>query len=174
MRINNFASGIIIAGLVVSIATGTRGAFLPWYREIALRTEYVSGILNKEQETEPVWIEIPDEPVPAETQTQTAEPEETKRLFGRCTVTHFCNCEKCCGQWAGGATASGTTPTEGRTAASNCLPFGTEIEINGSRYIIEDRGDSNMNDFWIDIYVSSHEEALQRGMFSADVYIIDG
>ena len=107
-------------------------------------------------------------------EAQEVETEETKHLYGVCTITFYDNGVCCCGQYAYGATASGVMPTVNRTVASNCLPFGTRLLINGQEYVVEDRGDSNMNDFWIDIYVSSHEEALQRGMFSAEVYIIDG
>lgn len=101
------------------------------------------------------------------------EPEVKKHLYGVCTITHYDNGACCCGQWAGGNTASGVPPTVNHTVASTCLPFGTQIEINGQRYVVEDRGDANMNDFWIDIYVSSHDEANQRGMYQAEVYIID-
>ena len=100
------------------------------------------------------------------------EPEEAPamHLYGTCTITHYCNCAECCGQWAGGATASGTTPTAGRTVAAD-LPFGTRLMINGQEYVVEDRGVSGM---WVDIYVDSHDEALQKGMYQADVYLITG
>lgn len=119
-----------------------------------------------------IW---PREPV----EIREIEAEETRvapamHLYGNCTVTFYDNGPCCCGQYAYGATASGVMPTVNRTVASNCLPFGTRLLINGHEYVVEDRGDSNMNDFWIDIYVSSHEEALQRGMFSTEVWIIDG
>lgn len=106
-------------------------------------------------------------------EAQEVEPEETKHLYGVCTITFYDNGVCCCGQWAGGNTASGVPPTPNHTVASNSLPFGTRLLINGQEYTVEDRGDSNMNDFWIDIYVSSHEEALQRGMLSLPVYILD-
>lgn len=102
-------------------------------------------------------------------EAQEVEQTEGKHLWGTCTITHYCNCEACCGIWAGGGTASGTTPTAGRTVACE-LPFGTEIEINGERYTVEDRGVSG---FWVDIYCDSHQEALNRGMYSAEVWIID-
>lgn len=102
-------------------------------------------------------------------EAQEVEQTEGKHLWGTCTITHYCNCEACCGIWAGGGTASGTTPTAGRTVACE-LPFGTEIEINGERYTVEDRGVSG---FWVDIYCDSHQEALDRGMYSAEVWIID-
>lgn len=101
------------------------------------------------------------------------EPEVKKHLYGVCTITHYDNGPCCCGQWAYGNTASGVPPTVNHTVASTCLPFGTQIEINGQRYVVEDRGDANMDDFWIDIYVASHDEANQRGMYQAEVYIID-
>ena len=90
--------------------------------------------------------------------------------WGACTITHYCNCSACCGQWAGGATASGTAPVAGRTVACGALPFGTRVMINGHEYVVEDRG---VNGHWIDIYCSSHSEACARGMFTADVYIVN-
>ncbi|MBO7449815.1 MAG: 3D domain-containing protein [Clostridiales bacterium] len=98
------------------------------------------------------------------------EPQENKTFYGTCTITHYCNCSICCGQWAGGNTASGVPPQAGVTVACGDLPFGTEIEINGSCYIVQDRGVPGQ---WIDIYCGSHDEALQRGMYTADVYIIN-
>ena len=97
-------------------------------------------------------------------------PASAMHLWGVATVTHYCNCSACCGQWAGGGTASGTTPTAGRTVAAD-LPFGTRLLINGQEYTVEDRGVSGC---WVDIYCDSHSEALARGMYQTEVYIIDG
>ena len=132
-------------------------------RMIAKATqEVVEGVVRDGQEV--------DRDDTAETVTEEVGME--KNLYGVCTITHYCGCSACCGAW-GNATASGATPAAGWTVASNCLPFGTKVEINGHVYCVEDRGDSNMNDLWIDIYCDSHEEALQRGMFTAPVYILD-
>lgn len=95
---------------------------------------------------------------------------EDKTYYGACTITHYCSCSQCCGEWAGGPTASGVMPQAGVTVASD-LPFGTQIEINGQRYIVQDRGVGGM---WIDVYCGSHDEAMNRGMYTADVYIISG
>ena len=95
-------------------------------------------------------------------------------LYGNCTITFYDNGPCCCGIWAGGHTASGTVPRANHTVASNVLPFGTRLLIDGQEYTVEDKGDSNMDEFWIDIYVSTHEEAIRRGMYRSDVYIIDG
>ena len=96
--------------------------------------------------------------------------EPSMHLWGVCTLTFYCGGPCCCGQWAGGPTASGVIPTPNHTVACGDLPFGTRLMIEGQEYVVEDRGVSGM---WVDIFVSSHEEALQRGMYQAEVYIID-
>lgn len=94
----------------------------------------------------------------------------TGACLGAWTLTAYCNCSSCCGKWAGGATASGTTPTAGRTVACGSLPFGTQVYIEGlGTYVVEDRG---VNGNWIDIYFSSHSEALAFGMQSRNVYLV--
>lgn len=91
-----------------------------------------------------------------------------KVYLGTWTATAYCNCSACCGQWAGGCTASGTWPTSGRTVAAD-LPFGTQLEIDGRVYTVEDRGVSGE---WVDIYMDSHAEACAFGMRSVEVYLI--
>ena len=88
------------------------------------------------------------------------------------TITHYCNCSACCGKWAGGGTASGTIPTAGRTVACGDLPFGTKIRIEGldGIYIVEDRG---VTGYWLDIYCDGHQEALNRGMYTTSVWIVE-
>ena len=80
-------------------------------------------------------------------ETEAEEPimtsSEDKTYYGACTITHYCSCSACCGQWAGSPTASGVMPQAGVTVASD-LPFGTQIEINGQRYVVQDRGVGGM------------------------------
>ena len=99
---------------------------------------------------------------------------EPMHLYGNCVITFYDNGPCCCGPWAGGHTASGTVPRANHTVAHNTLPFGTRLLIDGIEYVVEDRGDGNMDAFWVDIYVDTHEEANRRGMYRSDVYIIDG
>lgn len=96
--------------------------------------------------------------------------EPSMHLWGVCTLTFYCGGPCCCGQWAGGPTASGVMPTPNHTVACGDLPFGTRLMIEGQEYVVEDRGVSGM---WVDIFVGSHEEALQRGMYECPVYVID-
>lgn len=110
---------------------------------------------------------------PEEVLEVVSEPEPM-HLYGNCTITFYDNGPCCCGIWAGGHTASGTVPRANHTVASNVLPFGTRLLIDGQEYVVEDRGDGNMDAFWIDIYVDTHEEGLRRGMYKSDVWIIDG
>ena len=89
---------------------------------------------------------------------------------GNWTISFYCNCSKCCGQWANGATAMGTTPTQGRTVACGSLPFGTRVYIEGwGEFIVEDRG---VEGAWIDMYRNSHDECNQLGLQNRAVYIV--
>lgn len=83
-------------------------------------------------------------------------------------ITHYCNCEICCGKWANGSTATGTEATEGRTVAvdPNVIPLGSEVRIGDHTYIAEDTG---VRGRVIDVFVNSHEEALRLGTYKTEV-----
>lgn len=121
---------------------------------------------SKEETIEPDIMKLQQDTFTVKEKLETP----SKRFWNSCTITYYCNCPLCCGKWAYGNTASGSKPTEGRTVACGDLPFGTRIMIDDHEYIVEDRG---VNGAWIDIYVESHERALQLGMRTADVYILD-
>lgn len=89
------------------------------------------------------------------------------KYLGKFKLTAYCACEICCGQWSGGKTASGTTPTPGRTVAMAGVPFGTKLLINGTVYTVEDRGTQYGH---VDIFQSSHSAALSFGVQYAEVY----
>lgn len=86
--------------------------------------------------------------------------------LGNFKLTGYCNCASCCGT-AGNATASGVMPSAGRTVAMAGVPFGTQLLINGNVYTVEDLGTPYGH---VDIYCSSHSEALSFGLQYADVY----
>lgn len=86
-------------------------------------------------------------------------------------VTAYCPCSKCCGK-STGTTASGTTATAGRTvAASSTFAFGTKLNIGGHVYTVEDRGGAVTGNK-IDIFVSTHAEALQWGVKYLTVSVV--
>lgn len=95
--------------------------------------------------------------------------------IGTFKITHYCACSECCGKApsdpAYGITATGTKATEGRTIAvdPNVIPLGTHVVIDGVEYVAEDVGgaiDGNR----IDIFVGSHQEALNKGVKNLPVY----
>lgn len=94
---------------------------------------------------------------------------ESGEYLGTFTVTAYCGCSSCCGK-SDGITASGTQATQGRTvAAPSTFAFGTELVIDGHTYVVEDRGGS-ISGNRLDIYFDSHQEALNFGRRTVDVY----
>ena len=70
--------------------------------------------------------------------SDTSSSSSSGTYLGRFKLTGYCSCSICTGQWSGGSTASGTTPTAGRTIAMGGVPFGTKLMINGQVYTVED------------------------------------
>lgn len=123
-----------------------------------LRTpEKVMTIVQTSEEVEHVAEEEP--PAPA------------MHLYGNCRITFYDAGPCCCGAYASGITASGAPVQVNHTVANGSLPYGTRLMIDGQEYVVEDRG---VGAFEIDIYVATHEEANQRGLYYSDVFIIDG
>lgn len=143
---------LVLAGLL--LATGTTSDAL---------------VVQSAQEAVEAPETVEAEEIPAE-EVNTAETAPETTYYGACRITFYCSCSQCCGQWAGGPTASGAMPTPGRTVANGVLPFGTRVLIGGQEYVVEDRGVSGDQ---FDIYVADHQEALNRGLYYADVYIIE-
>lgn len=103
---------------------------------------------------------------------QLANTGEYGDYLGNFKLTYYCACPICCGEYANGITATGTVATEGRTIAvdPSVIPYGTQVIINGNVYTAEDCGGAIKGNR-IDIFMSSHEKALQQGVLSADVYL---
>lgn len=88
--------------------------------------------------------------------------------LGTYKTTGYCNCRKCSGKWAGGPTASGWMPEEGRTVAVGRMPFGTRLLIDGHEYVVEDRGVTGKH---VDIYYEDHSTAHAHGVQYKQVFI---
>lgn len=121
------------------------------------------------------WVKEPveTEPEPEVIATVSTEAEQVAddgcwEYSATMTVTHYCNCARCCGKWAGGPTASGVMPEAGRTVAvdKSVIPLGSEVKIGDTVYIAEDTG---VKGYSIDIFCNSHSEALERGMYRTEV-----
>ncbi len=88
-------------------------------------------------------------------------------------VTAYCPCAKCCGKFASGYTSSGTKATPGRTiATSSQFAFGTKLLINGTTYVVEDRGGAIQGDK-IDIFFNTHAEAIAWGVKYLPVQVVE-
>ncbi|MDR1797615.1 MAG: 3D domain-containing protein [Clostridiales Family XIII bacterium] len=106
--------------------------------------------------------------------TLTSDTGETLSYAGSFRITHYCACSICCGK-STGITASGAHVSEQTVAADwNVFPVGTVLYIKHgdslSRKVVEDRG-GGVNGQHIDVYVPSHEQALQMGSYTAEIYV---
>lgn len=141
-------------------------------------------ILYETRDTSPVSTEtaagdeICIEPYFKEIEAENDESWQNEDLYipewvymGDWIITAYCSCEICCGEFASGYTASGEPAIAGYTAASNILPFGTEVMIDGNIYVIQDTGWSPYGDEWIDLYFDDHEEALAFGLQVKEVFV---
>ena len=101
-----------------------------------------------------------------------AEIEPLEQIsLGEFAITHYCACSRCCGK-SDGVTATGTQATAGRTIAVDpkVIPLGTEVIIDGQSYIAEDTGEAIKGNK-IDIFCESHEEAINRGRITREVFV---
>ena len=100
-----------------------------------------------------------------------SDDDNNLEYVGTFKVTAYCSCSACCGN-SNGITASGTKATAGRTIAADTskFPLGTELTFNGHTYVVEDTGGA-ISGNRIDLYMSSHQEALNWGVRYCDVYI---
>lgn len=133
-----------------------------WY---AIKYEDIEGYMYSK------WLSEEEPATPVSAPTQNIQSQG--RLYGICSITHYCNCSKCSGSYS--KTASGTYPTPNRTVAMGSnIPFGTKIRIGNSPtiYTVEDRGGAiGKNN--VDVFVGSHSEAMNKGRYSAPVYIVE-
>ena len=127
-------------------------AWILWAEFLTAEAEYA---MEQEHDLPPV-VEVIRHETPQE---RTYTHESTV------TVTAYCPCEKCCGEYANGYTATGAKATQGVTIATDpdVIPMGTEVEIDGHIYIAQDVGGA-INGNRIDLYFDSHEDALQWGV----------
>lgn len=101
--------------------------------------------------------------------------------LGEYTITGYCGCRECCGDYAlnrpGGIVkgAAGVELIEGISVAAP-LPLGTKIVINGHTYIVQDRISKKIVDKYggkiIDIYKTDHEEAWNVGNGKTEVFVV--
>ena len=108
------------------------------------------------------------------TETKTVRVGES---LGQVVTSGYCNCELCCGQWAGGPTASGVYPTAAHTIAVDAsdpfVPMGTHVVMNGVEYVVEDTGAFDQYGVQFDVYYDDHTTAQNHGHQTWDAYLAD-
>lgn len=102
-----------------------------------------------------------------------SEPPAGAQKIGNFQITHYCPCAICNGR-SDGLTATGTKLTPGRTIAvdPSVIPLGSTVWIEGyGTRIAEDTGGA-IKGKHIDMLVSGHAEAYDKGVVYRDVYIV--
>lgn len=116
---------------------------------------------------------------------KTATTQE-KIVWEEYIATAYCSCEKCCGIYAKDRpvdengkeimyTASGERAEQGVTIAADwsVLPAGTIVEVDGyGEFVVHDKGGAIKGNK-IDIYFESHQEALEWGVKSVKLRIVE-
>lgn len=133
--------------------------------DLELATTLLAQTREREAPTMEMTALAPAQPVPPVLES-----------LGVFTVTAYCPCAKCCGKWADGITATGTTATQGRTIAVDpgVIPLGSLVRFKGPDgevrdYTAEDTGGA-IKGQRIDLYFDSHQEALEWGVQEVEVF----
>lgn len=101
----------------------------------------------------------------------TAENDKAEpgAFLGSFDVTAYCGCDGC--SKGNALTYAGTKPKAEHTISADLgvFPLGTQLFIDGTVYTVEDTG-SGVDGNHLDIYFDSHEEALDYGRQTEEVY----
>lgn len=147
-----------------------RQSGVPAGAELDVADEYIPDAAGYQGEPEEDREDLAGAEETAEPDGDAADPVLT--YVGNWTITFYCACSECCGDFATGCTASGVAATAWHTVATDQFPFGTELYVDGLGYfVVEDLGVSGE---WLDVFVDGHQEALDLGMQTRDVYIVEG
>lgn len=136
--------------IVIKYSTGNKYLVLSTVEKVYQSSVNTGGIVNTGYSTEGKW-----------------------KSLGTFKVTHYC-CEKyphICNAGPPYKTATGTTTHVGGCAVDpRVIPLGSYVMVNGQVYHAEDIGgaiDGNR----IDLVVETHNEALSKGTYRAEVFL---
>ena len=177
--------GMLLAGITISFTivvsifnkeeTTAHAPEIEYVAEVETETEYE---IATETFTEVIEIQTQQE-----TEIET-EPQTELISLGIFTVTAYCSCEKCCGEWANnrpldengnpivyGASGEQLIADYSIAVDLDLIPYGETIYINDMPYVAHDKG-SAIQGKKIDIYMSSHQKALEWGRQTMEVFKI--
>ena len=141
------------------------------------------SIINKTIETERITEDTRIIEIETDKESDTNQAVEPVSL-GEFKLTAYCSCEICCNKWAlnrpvdenGNEIVYGSIGerlNEGYSIAVDptIIPYRTEVIINGHTYKAQDCGGAIKGNR-IDVYFSSHEDALEFGVQYAEVFLM--
>lgn len=171
MRDQASLEGKIIDTLYINTEVTTIGEENGWTKvKQANNIYYIKSEYLSKEKTE-IKVEVTSRGDSKRAEAAAANKSSNSSYLGKYKLTYYCSCSKCCGK-SDGITASGKKAQEGITVASNSLPLGTKISINGHIYTVQDRGGMASN--VIDIFVSSHQKALNLGVkYNIPIYKVN-
>lgn len=136
--------------VIIKYSTGNKYLVLSTVEKVYQSSNNYGGVVNTGYSTNGKW--------------------ESLGIF---TITHYC-CEQyphICNAGAPYKTATGTTPHVGGCAVDpKKIPLGSYLKIGGAVYHAEDTGGAIKGNR-IDIVVGTHKEALEKGTYSAEVFL---
>ena len=161
-----FDLALVLVGIVLGMYLSAARTQAAETVSIPPRAVYVGPITEAAPEALPEAVnEVAIATMP---DAEMVEPVGTRwERLGRWKTTGYCPCRRCNGRNAG-RTASGAPMIPGRTVAVGGLPFGTVLKINGTEYVVEDRGTPYGH---IDILYGDHRTASNHGVQYMEVMI---
>lgn len=166
-----------ILGIIVGLNKGlnnkeetSKTTELETTTECEIETETFTEVVELDKTDE---VEVETE-IEVETETET-EPQYVS--LGIYTITAYCSCNLCCGKYAEnrpngvvyGASGEELIDCYSIAVDTDVIPFGETIYINDRPYMAMDRG-SAIKGKRIDIYMSSHDKALQWGVQNIEIF----
>jgi 3D (Asp-Asp-Asp) domain-containing protein len=135
-------------------------------------------------ETLKVSETAPEEKIEVLVEETSEEPIVVPEFLGEFLITYYCSCEKCCNEYALNRpvvngreivfTATSAVAQDGITVAVDPtkIPYGTVLYIKGVGYRIAQDCGGVIKGSRIDVYVDSHEKAIELGKHMSQVYIM--
>lgn len=139
---------------------------------MSIRPELLDTSESVQEASETILEELNEEIVTEEFKAVPEASEEVTESTESSYGTYLGSYELTAYAWTGNPCANGNYPTVGYTVASNSIPMGSRIYIEGyGEYVVEDCGGMASN--VIDVYMGDYDTCIQFGRRSADVYLIE-